>query len=68
MGFEIEVVGVLRRTVRNRLVDIVGAGAFEERADRFVVSVADQSAMIGLLHRLNDLGLDIERIGRNRDR
>ena len=64
MAFAIEVAGTLQRTVRHRLVELVGDDAVDERAGHIVVSATDQSAMIGILHRLNDLGLDIARIER----
>lgn len=64
MSFDIEVSGTLRRTVRHRLVELVGDAAVAERPGRVVVSVDDQAAMIGVAQRLNDLGLDIERIER----
>jgi len=64
MAFDIEVTGSLQRTVRRRLSDIVGDDAVHDRHGHVVVSVGDQAAMIGLLHRLNDLGLEIERVER----
>jgi hypothetical protein len=64
MAFDIEVAGTLQQTIRHRLVELVGDNAVAERAGRTVVSARDQSAMIGILHRLNDLGLDIDRIER----
>jgi hypothetical protein len=62
MAFTIEVAGRLQRTVRHRLVELVGDDAVVERAGHIVVTARDQAAMIGVLHRLNDLGLDIDRI------
>jgi hypothetical protein len=64
MAFDIEVAGTLRRTVLHRLIELVGDDAVVERGGHIVVSAGDQAAMIGLLHRLNDLGLDIDRIQR----
>jgi hypothetical protein len=64
MAFDIEVAGSLQRTLRRRLSEIVGDEAVHDRRGRVVVSVTDQAAMIGVLHRLNDLGLDIERVER----
>jgi len=64
MAFDIEVAGSLRRTVLHRRVELVGDDAVAERAGHVVVSANDQAAMIGLLHQLNDLGLDIDRIQR----
>jgi hypothetical protein len=64
MAFDIEVAGTLQRTVRRRLSEIVGGDAVREWQGHIVVSAGDQAAMIGLLHRLNDLGLDIQRIER----
>lgn len=64
MTFEIEVAGRLRRTVRHRLAELVGGAAVAERAGHLVVSAGDQAAMIGILHHLNDLGLDVDRIER----
>ena len=64
MAFDIEVAGMLQRTIRHRLVELVGDDAVAERGGHIVVSARDQSAMIGILHRLNDLGLDIDRIER----
>jgi hypothetical protein len=64
MAFDIEVAGTLQRTVRRRLADIVGDDALHDRQGHVVVSAGDQAAMIGVLHRLNDLGLDIQRIER----
>ena len=64
MAFDIEVAGPLPRAVRSGLVDLVGDDALVERNGRIVLSAQDQAAMIGILHRLNDLGLDIDRIER----
>lgn len=64
MAFDIEVAGTLQHTVRRRLSDIVGPEAVHDRHGHVVVSAGDQAAMIGVLHRLNDLGLDIERVER----
>lgn len=64
MAFDIEVAGTLPRPVRRRLVELVGDDAVAERAGHIIVTARDQAAMIGVLHRLNDLGLDIDRIER----
>ena len=64
MPFAIEVAGTLPRAVRMGLVDLVGDEGLVERGGRTVLSARDQSAMIGIVHRLNDLGLDIDRIER----
>ncbi len=64
MAFDIEVAGTLPRAVRSGLVDLVGDDAVSERGGHTVLSARDQAAMIGILHRLNDLGLDIDRIER----
>jgi hypothetical protein len=64
VGFDIEVTGMLPRPVRHRLVELVGEDAVAERGGHIVITARDQAAMIGVLHRLNDLGLDIDRIER----
>ncbi len=64
MGFDIEVTGTLPRPVRHRLVELVGDDAVTERGGHIIITARDQAAMIGVLHRLNDLGLDIDRIER----
>lgn len=64
MAFDIEVTGLLQRTVRHRLLELVGADAVVDRGGHVVVSARDQAEMIGILHRLNDLGVDIDRIER----
>ena len=64
MAFDIEVGGRLPGTVRTRLVELVGDDAVAERGGHIVVTARDQAAMIGVLHRLNDLGLEIDRIER----
>jgi hypothetical protein len=64
MGFDIEVVGTLPGPIRHRLVELVGDDAIAVRGGHIVVTARDQAAMIGVLHRLNDLGLDIDRIER----
>ena len=53
-----------RRDGPHRLVELVGDDAVAERGGHIVVTARDQAAMIGVLHRLNDLGLDIARIER----
>lgn len=64
-AFEIALAGTLARTTRHRLVELIGDDAVGERGDDVVVvSARDQAAMIGILHRLNDLGLVIDRIER----
>jgi hypothetical protein len=62
VAFAIEVVGILGGTMRRCLVDLVGADAVAEQAGTTVVSAPDQAAMIGVLHRLHDLGLRVERV------
>jgi hypothetical protein len=64
MAFDIVVAGTVPRAVRRGLVDLVGDDAVVERGDHLVLAARDQAAMIGILHRLNDLGLDIDRIER----
>jgi hypothetical protein len=64
MAFDIEVAGTLHRTIRTSLAELVGDDAVDERGGRTVLTARDQAAMIGVLHRLNDLGLDISRIER----
>jgi hypothetical protein len=66
MSFDIKVVGAAQVTIRHRLVELVGDDAVSERGDQIVVSARDQAAMIGILYRLNDLGLDIDRVERTR--
>lgn len=63
-AFEIAVAGTLPRTTRHRLVELIGDDAVGEGEHGIVVSARDQAAMIGILHRLNDLGLVIDRIER----
>ena len=64
MAFDIEVGGMMPATIRHRLAEIVGDDAVCERGGHVVITTRDQSAMIGVLHQLNDLGLDIGRIER----
>lgn len=64
MGFDIEIAGNISDSVRNRLIEMVGDAALAQLPGRVVVTVDDQAAMIGVVHRLNDLGLDIDRIER----
>jgi hypothetical protein len=64
MPFAIEMAGTLPHAVRTGLVDLVGDEALAEQGGRTVLWARDQSAMIGILHRLNDLGLHIDRIER----
>jgi hypothetical protein len=62
VAFAIEVTGSLHGALHRRLVELVGADALDEHGGRTVVSVQDQAAMIGVIHLLNDLGLDIDRV------
>ena len=64
MAFDIEVGGMVPATMQHRLAEIVGDDAVSERGGHVVITARDQSAMIGVLHQLNDLGLDIGRIER----
>ena len=64
MAFDIELTGTLPGTIRRRLTELVGDDAVDERSGHLVVTARDQAAMIGVLHRLNDLGLDIHRVER----
>lgn len=65
MSYDIELEGTLHGAIRRRLRDLVGDDAVGERGGHTVVSAPDQAAMIGIMHRLNDLGLDIDRISRS---
>ncbi len=64
MAFDIVVAGTSATTLRQRLVGLVGDDDVDERGGVIVVTATDQAAMIGILHHLDDLGLDIDRIER----
>lgn len=64
MAFAIEVVGTLEGALRCCLVDLVGEEALAQGAGTIVVSVPDQAALIPVLLRLHDLGIEVERIQR----
>ena len=64
MSYEVSVSGAARRTVHRLLSDVIGADAVVASGDAVVLSVVDQSAMVGLVTHLNDLGLHIDRVER----
>ncbi|MGE0306167.1 MAG: hypothetical protein AB7Q27_10435 [Acidimicrobiia bacterium] len=60
MAYEIELTASLHSVQRLGLGDLVGDDAMSEHAGRVTVRVIDQPAMLGVLNRLNDLGVEIE--------
>jgi len=66
MTFAITVDGAAQLPIRHRLIELVGGDAVSEQGGQLVVSAPDQAAMLGLLYRLDDLGLGIARVERTR--
>jgi hypothetical protein len=65
LSFEIVVRATAEQPVPQWLTDAVGPDHVDRQDDgRLRVSVADQAAMVGVLNRLHDLGLEIESVGR----
>lgn len=59
-GFEVEFHGRPGRMLEAALGELVGEGAIRSDGTTTTVSVIDQSALITVLQRLNDLGVRIE--------
>jgi hypothetical protein len=64
MAYAIELIGDVRSMQQLGLADLVGHDAMSERGGRVTLRVLDQPAMLGVLNRLNDLGIEIEGIAR----
>ena len=64
MAYAIELIADLRSMEQLGFADLIGHDAMSERGGRVTLRVLDQSAMLGILNRLNDLGVEIERITR----
>jgi len=64
MSFDVEVNGHVQRTLYERLSELIGETAIHRCGSTVVLSVTDQSAMVALVARLNDLGIQIEEIHR----
>lgn len=64
MTFEIKLPGTLDRTTRHALAELIGDDALEQRTDTFVISARDQAALLGILRRLNELGIRIDNVER----
>jgi hypothetical protein len=62
--FDIVICGSPPRTVLCWLRDIVGETGVVQTSGSLRLSVLDQAAMVGVLNRLHDLGLEIERVER----
>lgn len=64
MAYAIELTANLRSMRRLGLVDLIGEDAMSEHGGRVTLRALDQPAMLGILNRLNDLGVAIERVAR----
>ena len=64
-GFNVVLAAAGTRTLRSMLADLVGESAVESRADATVLSVRDQAALVTVISRLHDLGLEIDRVTRS---
>lgn len=64
MTYAIEISGLIRGPRRLGLASLLGDDAICERDGRTVLRVTDQPALLGLLNRLNDLGVQIDRVAR----
>ncbi len=62
MGFEIDVDEPVPAAVLARLHDFVGCSALHAADGHVVVAVEDQSALVGVVARLTDLGVGIHRV------
>jgi len=64
MAYVIQLDGSVHATLRLRFAELVGDDAIREEDGATTVAVPDQPAMIAMLHRLNDLGLRVDRVER----
>lgn len=64
MGFDVEVIGHVQRTLYERLSELIGEASIHRCDGSLVLNVTDQSAMVALVAHLNDLGIQIEEIHR----
>lgn len=65
MGFVVEVAGRGTRAVNLVLAELLGARSVRPANGSLMISVVDQSALVALVSRLNDLGLAILRVERD---
>ena len=59
MSYAIELTANLRSMQQLGLADLVGSDSMSEVRGRVTLRVRDQPAMLGVLNRLNDLGIEI---------
>jgi hypothetical protein len=64
MPFDVVVIGHAERTVRSMLDELVGRESIRWVDDGLVLSIRDQSALVAVLARLNELGVKIDRVRR----
>jgi hypothetical protein len=64
MAYAIELTANLRTMQQLGLADLVGDDAMSEHGGRVTLQVLDQPAMLGILNRLNDLGVEIDGVAR----
>ena len=64
MGFDVEVIGHVQRTLYERLSELIGETSIHRCGSTVVLNVTDQSAMVALVAHVHDLGIQIEEIHR----
>jgi hypothetical protein len=64
MSFDVEVAGQIQRTLYERLSELIGRSSIRTTGSTVVLSVIDQSALVAIIARLNDLGVKIEAVRR----
>lgn len=67
MGFDVEVAGRGSSALHHLLGDVLDERSIHPANGSLIISVIDQSALVAVIARLNDLGLAIERVIRVHD-
>jgi hypothetical protein len=68
MYYEIVLCGVPPGPLRHRVAELVGDERLRVEDGHLVVALPDQSALVGVLHTINELGCDVDVVRRGDDR
>lgn len=67
MSYEIVLRGVPPGSLRHRVAELVGDERLRVEDGQLVVALPDQSALVGVLQTINELGCDVDVVRRGRD-
>ncbi len=62
MAYDLVIFDCTRRTLDQALANLLEEESIRAEEDGFILSIGDQSALVAVLTRLNDLGVRIERV------